>query len=158
MENRNKVHISLNVNDINSSVEFYKNMFDIEPMKHFKDYAKFDVENPALNLVLNKAEVSNGGSLSHLGVQVYSTDEVLATREKWVKNGLLTLDEMQVDCCYAKQDKTWIKDPDGNEWEVFVVLDNIPEEEAQKAESSCCLPKPIGIGEKQTSETAQVCS
>jgi len=101
-------------------------MFDVKPVKHFKDYAKFDVANPSLNLVLNQADFIRGGSLSHLGVQVFSTDEVLATRDKWIKSGLLLLDEMQVDCCYAKQDKTWVKDPDGNDWEVFVVLDDVP--------------------------------
>jgi hypothetical protein len=42
--------------------------------------------------------------------------------------GLLTRDEMQTNCCYALQDKTWVRDPDGNEWEVFVVLeDNLAE-------------------------------
>ena len=35
---------------------------------------------------------------------------------------------MNTDCCYALQDKVWVRDPDGNEWEVFVVLkDNLPE-------------------------------
>jgi len=35
---------------------------------------------------------------------------------------------MQTNCCYALQDKTWVHDPDGNEWEVFVVLeDNLAE-------------------------------
>jgi hypothetical protein len=35
---------------------------------------------------------------------------------------------MGVDCCYALQDKSWVADPDGNEWEVFVVhQDNLPE-------------------------------
>ena len=28
---------------------------------------------------------------------------------------------MGTDCCYARQDKAWVRDPDGNEWEVFVV-------------------------------------
>jgi len=31
---------------------------------------------------------------------------------------------MKTDCCYALQDKTWVEDPDGNRWEVFVVLEN----------------------------------
>lgn len=40
---------------------------------------------------------------------------------------------MQTNCCYALQDKTWVNDPDGNEWEVFVVLeDNLPQT------ASCC--------------------
>jgi hypothetical protein len=49
-------------------------------------------------------------------------------REKWAAAGLFTRDEMQTNCCYATQDKTWVRDPDGNEWEAFVVLiDNLPE-------------------------------
>ena len=156
MENRDKVHISLNVRDINSSVDFYKSMFGIEPMKHFDDYAKFDVANPALNLTLNKGAFSKGGSVSHLGVQVNSTEDVLKTRERWNESGLLTKDEMQVDCCYATQDKTWIKDPDGNEWEVFVVLENLDEKAMPNADSSCCVPEPVEIGE-QEAETAQSC-
>ncbi len=53
---------------------------------------------------------------------------------------MVTRDEMQTNCCYATQDKTWVKDPDGNEWEVFVVLqDNLPEQ-APIAETACCAP------------------
>ncbi len=155
-EKNSKIHISLNVEDINESVEFYQKMFAVEPMKHFVDYAKFNIANPPLNLVLNQADYKRGGSLSHLGIQVFSTEAVLEMREKWVKNNLLTLDEMQVDCCYAKQDKTWISDPDGNEWEVFVVLENIPPTEMNNAESSCCVPKPISIG-KQTEKVQSCC-
>lgn len=107
MTNHNpKVHISLNVKDINKSVEFYQKMFDAKPVKHFADYAKFDLASSSLNLVLNQTNFIQDGSLSHLGVQVFSTDDVMATREKWIKSGLLTLDEMEVDCYYAKQNKT----------------------------------------------------
>ncbi len=57
--------------------------------------------------------------------------------------GLYTRDEMQTDCCYAIQDKTWVTDPDGNEWEVFVVLeDNLPEKENAGA---CCAPAPVQL-------------
>src|SRR5207249_4648022 len=55
-------------------------------------------------------------------------DEVVTMRQKWVDAGLVTRDEMQTNCCYAIQDKTWTQDPDGNEWEIFVVLqDHLPE-------------------------------
>ena len=141
-----KPHISLNVKNVEESVEFYTKLFGTQPLKFIKGgtatdsaageqrgeesvnprfgYAKFDVENPPLNFVLNEVAFSAGGSLSHLGIQVASTDDVLRTRERWVESGLLTVDEMKVDCCYALQDKTWARDPDGNEWEVFVVLEN----------------------------------
>jgi lactoylglutathione lyase len=57
-------------------------------------------------------------------LQVTSTDDVLAIRTRWAESGLVTRDEMETDsdCCYATQDKTWVHDPDGNEWETFVVL------------------------------------
>lgn len=127
-----KAHLSLNVSDVDRSIEFYRKLFGIEPSKVRTGYAKFDVQNPPLNLALNEAPFANHGALSHLGIQVASTDDVLAMRQKWGDAGLLTRDEMQTNCCYAVQDKTWVRDPDGNEWEAFVVLeDNL-------AESSVC--------------------
>src|SRR2546423_10900867 len=123
-----KAHMALNVNDVRRSTEFYRNMLGIEPCKVRTGYAKFDVETPPLNLTLNENPFNERGALSHLGVQVGSTEDVLALRERWRAAGLKTFDEMQTSCCYAVQDKTWVADPDGNEWEAFVVLeDNLPE-------------------------------
>lgn len=133
-----KVHLSLNVRDVATSIDFYRSMFGIEPSKVRTGYAKFDVENPPVNLALNEVpDLVGPGALSHLGIQVRSTDDVLATRLRWERVGLVTRSEMQTTCCYAKQDKTWVHDPDGNEWEVFVVLeDNLPE---TTASASCCV-------------------
>src|SRR5215211_7805486 len=159
-----KAHLALNVHNVERSIEFYKKLLGIEPGKVRTGYAKFDVQNPPLNLTLNEYSFSERGALSHLGIQVSSTNDVLAMREKWVEAGLITRDEMQTSCCYALQDKTWVRDPDGNEWEVFVVLeDNLAEtapcecgtelensassSETLKAESAtaCCAPTPIGV-------------
>ncbi len=134
-----KPHIALNVRNVNRSIEFYRKMLGIEPCKVRTGYAKFDVQNPALNLTLNEFAINERGALSHLGIQVASTEDVLAMREEWSKAGLATRDEMNTSCCYAVQDKTWVSDPDGNEWEVFVVLeDNLPEAEAST--NACCTP------------------
>src|SRR4029079_9123335 len=122
-------------------------------------YTTCALKNPPLNLTLNQHVFDERGALSHLGIQVASTDDVLAIRERWTDVGLLTRDEMQTNCCYALQDKTWVRDPDGNEWEVFVVLeDNLPEtapcecgtkleETASNSESAavCSAPAPIGV-------------
>lgn len=123
-----KAHLALNVRDVERSIGFYKKMLGIEPSKVRTGYAKFDVQNPPLNLTLNQHTFNERGALSHLGLQVGSTEDMLATRERWAEAGLVTRDEMGTNCCYAVQDKTWVRDPDGNEWEVFVVLeDNLPE-------------------------------
>jgi catechol 2,3-dioxygenase-like lactoylglutathione lyase family enzyme len=139
-----KAHVAIHVRDVSSSIAFYRELFGIEPSKVRTGYAKFDVSNPPLNFTLNEGAAIEHGGLSHLGIQVESTADVLAMREQWHQRGLLTRDEMQTQCCFALQDKTWVRDPDGNEWEVFAVLeDNLPEKAAAETScraSDCCAP------------------
>lgn len=146
-----KAHVALNVKNVDTSIEFYKKMLGIEPSKVRTGYAKFDIQNPPLNLTLNQIAFNDRGALSHMGIQVASTEDVLTMREQWHERGLLTRDEMQTNCCYATQDKTWVNDPDGNEWEVFVVLaDNLPEVESKEnGNDACCVPAVIA-GETET--------
>ena len=59
------------------------------------------------------------GAFNHAGIQVASTEDVIAARERLVAAGLATFDEMDTTCCYARQDKIWVRDPDGTPWEVF---------------------------------------
>lgn len=169
-----KAHLSLNVKNVEESIDFYRRMLGIEPSKVRRGYAKFDVQNPPLNFTLNEGHVRERGALSHLGIQVGSTEDVLAMRQKWAEAGLITRDEMQTNCCYATQDKTWVRDPDGNEWEVFVVLkDNLPETaacdcgekvttissaSANAAEAgSCCAPTSVGVTHESSAAQARCC-
>lgn len=168
-----KAHVGLNVRNVEESIAFYRKMLGVEPSKVRTGYAKFDVHNPPLNLSLNQAVFDNQGALSHMGIQVQETADVLAMRQKWEEAGLLTRDEMQTSCCYALQDKTWVRDPDGNEWEVFVVLeDNLAEttpcecgtkldETASNAEvqsaAACCAPTPIGVTNASAVKEAGCC-
>ena len=167
-----KAHLALNVHNVERSIEFYKKLLGIEPSKVRTGYAKFDVQNPPLNLTLNEYSFNERGALSHLGIQVKSTDDVLATREKWVESGLITRDEMQTSCCYALQDKTWVRDPDGNEWEVFVVLeDNLAETSPCECGTkvvegttalatepvSCCTSEPVGVTRESSAAQAPCC-
>src|SRR5687768_7605012 len=150
MNNQPKVHVALNVNDFDKSVQFYRAMFGLEPVKLKPGYAKFDVSEPALNLTLNYVgQVNSLGALNHLGVQVNSTEAVLEAKERLRTAGLATFDEMGTDCCYALQDKIWITDPNGYRWEIFVVKvgDTAPELNvapteiaAPVAAESCCAP------------------
>jgi catechol 2,3-dioxygenase-like lactoylglutathione lyase family enzyme len=139
-----KAHLAINVRSLEKSLEFYEKLFGIEPSKVRTGYAKFDLANPPLNFTLNEVSFGERGALSHLGIQVGSTDDVLAVKLRWLEQGLITRDDMKTDCCYAIQDKTWVNDPDGNEWEVFVVLqDNLPEKTAQG--SSCCAVPAVSL-------------
>lgn len=148
-----KAHLALNVRNVEQSIEFYKKMLGIEPSKVRQGYAKFDVDNPPLNLTLNEAAFGGRGALSHLGIQVGSTEDVLAMRGKWLDKGLITRDEMQTNCCYATQDKTWVSDPDGNEWEVFVVLqDNLPESAPCECGTGLAATQPETVTTRRATE------
>ena len=134
-----KAHVAIHVGSVERSIDFYRKLFAIDPSKVREGYAKFDVADPPLNFTLNEVPFSGPGALSHLGIQVASTEDVLALRERWIEQGLIPRDEMQTECCYALQDKAWVRDPDGNEWEAFVVLqDHLPEKPAEAA--ACCAP------------------
>lgn len=142
-----KAHIALNVRDVPASTAFYRKLFGIEPSKVRAGYAKFDVQNPPLNISLNEHPVGNGGALSHMGIQLSSTADVLQLRQRWADEGLAVRDEMQTNCCYALQDKAWVSDPDGNEWEAFVVLqDNLQESTACCGSSSDASTELVNIG------------
>ena len=139
-----KTHVALNATDIAKSVAFYRAMFGVEPVKYKSDYAKFDIANPPLNLTLNQAiSVNTDGGLSHLGIQVNSTQEVEAAINRFNEAGLDLFTEENTDCCYALQDKVWVSDPDNNKWEVFVVkvADTLPQKNIEVAQNEdCCAP------------------
>ena len=151
-----KAHLAINVDNVENSIAFYKKMFGIEPSKVRTGYAKFDVQNPPLNFTLNQIPFTGKGALSHLGIQVATTDDVVAMKTRWETEGLIPREEMQTTCCYALQDKAWVNDPDGNEWEVFVVLeDNLGE--AKSNDASCCTPTFTNIEGKQENVATACC-
>src|SRR5215471_18484528 len=90
-----KAHVALNVKNVDRSVAFYRKLFAVEPVKTRRGYAKFEIHNPPLNLSLNESAAAGPGALSHLGIQVSSTEDVVAVRRQWTEAGLDTRDEMQ---------------------------------------------------------------
>ncbi len=121
-----KTHVALRVSSLSPSVAFYQAMFGVAPVKYKSDYAKFDLEQPALNLTLNVStqpsdRLADHGALSHLGVQVSSAEDVQQAIARFREAGLAIVEEHDTECCYALQDKVWVADPDGNRWEIFVV-------------------------------------
>ena len=122
---RSRIHISMDVESIEESVKFYRVFFGQEPTKIRADYAKFEVEEPPLNIALNHFQLpGTGGPIAHLGVQVKSSDAVLEAKERFLQAGFHVEEESATACCYAVQNKIWVADPDGNRWEVFVVVDS----------------------------------
>lgn len=116
-----RVQLALNVDDIDQAVAFYSKLFDAEPAKRRPGYANFAIAEPPLKLVLLE-NPGQGGSLNHLGVEVASTDQVIAATRRFMTRGLETRIEDGTTCCYALQDKVWVTGPGGEPWEVYTVL------------------------------------
>jgi len=130
----NTFHLSLDVPDLGGAVRFYEELFGVAPAKQKPGYAKFELADPPVALAL---EQSGRQGLSHLGIRVESTDEVESASARLSESGLATFDERDTTCCYARQDKVWVRDPAGNRWEIYTLLEDVDDEPEHAAAASC---------------------
>ena len=134
-----RLHVALNVASLERSERFYQILLGVDPAKKRPGYVKFEPDDPSVNLTLNENEVDGGGrrGVSHFGIQVKSSEEVAAATKRFRNTGLGIVVEEGTTCCYAVQDKVWVTDPDGNQWEIFTVLEKDADERASST-STCC--------------------
>lgn len=133
-----RIQLALNVSDIDEAVSFYSRMFGVEPAKRREGYANFVVAHPPLKLVLIENERDQ--RLNHLGIEVESSEEVSRAIDRFDMLGFGTEIEERTTCCYAVQDKVWVRDPDDARWEVYTVLDDTDEFGSAPADGGdvCC--------------------
>jgi catechol 2,3-dioxygenase-like lactoylglutathione lyase family enzyme len=116
-----RVQLALRVPDLAASVAFYTKLFGTEPAKLRDGYANFALLEPPLKLVLIEGEAGEDTRMDHLGVEVDTTDAVRAATTRLAEAGLATAEENDTTCCYAVQDKVWVRGPGQEPWEVYVV-------------------------------------
>jgi catechol 2,3-dioxygenase-like lactoylglutathione lyase family enzyme len=120
-----RFHLSLNVDDLSRSVEFYRVLFGVEPAKLRNDYAKFELSEPPLVLSLEPHRAPRGGKLNHLGFRLKSSESLVEIQRRLESQGHSTSREEGVECCYARQTKFWIADPDANLWEMYTLEEDL---------------------------------
>jgi catechol 2,3-dioxygenase-like lactoylglutathione lyase family enzyme len=114
-----KVHLHMHVSDLAQSREFYEKFLGGNPVKVKRGYVKFLPDWAPVNLALSAGGHGGQGTVDHVGIQVDSVKTVMAALARVKEAGLPVREEMGVDCCHANQDKFWVRDPDGVEWEVY---------------------------------------
>jgi len=119
-----RVQLALNVADLDASIAFYTKLFQTPPAKVRDNYANFAIANPPLKLVLF-ANAGEPGTLNHIGVEVESSDEVSEVIARTRATGMEQEIQENTSCCFAVQDKTWVKGPE-NDWEFYAVLADAP--------------------------------
>jgi catechol 2,3-dioxygenase-like lactoylglutathione lyase family enzyme len=133
-----KVHVHMAVSNLEKSRQFYEKFFGVAPVKVKPGYVKFLPGFGPLNLALSQARPSGqGGHVDHMGIQVESQDIVVREMERVKAAGLPVREEFSVDCCHANQDKFWVQDPDGVDWEVYVLNHDIEVESADSGSCAC---------------------
>lgn len=134
--NDTRIHIGLRTSDLDGAIRFYTLLLGSDPVKTRPDYAKWSSDDPSVNLSVSLGSEANGQAGAHYGVQAKSTEAVQAAKARFEAAGVSFHSEDQTVCCYALQDKFWVADPDGNAWEVYVVLED--SEMFRSDDSECC--------------------
>lgn len=119
-----RLHLHVSVEDIDKSIKFYSTLFGQEASVVKDDYAKWLLDDPAVNFA-----ISNRGSnigLNHLGFQVDDDEQLQAITDRLNDAEIAGMAEAGANCCYAKSDKYWTKDPANIPWENFRTLGDIP--------------------------------
>jgi catechol 2,3-dioxygenase-like lactoylglutathione lyase family enzyme len=138
---KTRFHAGLHVSNLENSIDFYSQLFDSQPVKIKSDYAKFETDQIVLSLILRPGAVHPG--FGHFGLRVESDAQLRAYHNRMKAAGHTCREEEKVDCCYAVQDKFWVKDPDGFDWEVYTFIEDShesirPEAATASRVSACC--------------------
>lgn len=156
-----RTHISLYVSDLEKTVAFYNAFFGKQADKIKPGYAKYILESPSLIISFIENPERVRANFGHLGFQVATKEELETLMEKAKAQQIVAREEIGTACCYAVQDKFWVNDPDGVQWEVYYfhkdAAFNDPHYEMQGT-SACCMPsEKTQTSETKTPELQEVC-
>ena len=141
-----RMHVSLYVSDIAQTVNFYTAFFGQAASKVKAGYAKYELDSPGLiiSFVENKDRVQE--NFGHFGIQVGSKEAMEARLEVARTQNIVSLEEIGTACCYAIQDKFWVTDPDGHQWEVYYFHEDVEFNDpkyAMEETAACCSPSTV---------------
>ena len=116
-----RLQLALNVENLDAAVDFYARLFGVSVNKREPGYANFVVNHPPLKLVLFEAP-DTVDRLNHLGVETFDDADIEAAAEQMAAAGLVPERQQAEVCCFARQNKAIVYDPDGTMWEWYRVL------------------------------------
>lgn len=141
-----RLHIHVSVRDIPASIRFYRDLFNAEPVVTKPDYAKWMLEDPRVNFAISQRNRPTG--VDHLGIQVEDRAELGEVYERLKRAEGPVIEEGETTCCYAQSEKSWIRDPQGIEWETFLTTGASTvygtDVVTPKATKPCCTPNRAG--------------
>ena len=140
----NRFHVHVAVTDLDQSVRFYETLFGAPPTVRQADYAKWMIEDPRVNFAISSRAENGLPGVDHLGIQVEDEGELAAIDMRLKEAELAVFNQVDAECCYARSDKAWSRDPSGLAWETFHTLGAITTYGTGLAPKggACCAPSP----------------
>jgi catechol 2,3-dioxygenase-like lactoylglutathione lyase family enzyme len=136
-----RLHVHVAVRNLEESVRFYTQLFAAEPTVRKPDYAKWMLEDPRANFAISRRDARIG--VQELGIQAEGRAELdeLYARLKGIERPVI--EEGATTCCYSESEKSWVADPQGQEWEIFFTSGTSAacETEGPTAGSEQCRPR-----------------
>ena len=120
------LHLNTDANTFDASVSFYTSLFASPPTKTRRKYAKWMLDDPRVNFVVEVLEIEGDRpGIHHVGLQVDKNEELedILTRLKTAEAPLLEVGETV--CCFSKSEKNWTMDPSGLRWETFRSFEDV---------------------------------
>ena len=114
-------HVTLCISDLDRSVRFYERLFNQPPAMYHGNYARFETAQPSVVLVLYASARPSGGALSHVGLRCGTSAELVEIQQRLESAGIDTQCQEGVECCYSRQTKFWVSDPDAVLWELYIL-------------------------------------
>ena len=113
-----RMHVGLQVDDIEEAVAFYTRLFGEEPTLQRPDYAKWMLDDPFVNFSVDVNGDAPAGS-AHFGFQLETHDDLDEMRSHVDAAELPRADQNDLVCGYQLQHKSWVDGPSGERWELF---------------------------------------
>lgn len=162
-----RFHIHIHVEDLTRNIGFYSKMFGAQPTRVEADYAKWMLDDPAVNFAISTRGHGHLG-IDHLGIQVDNDADLAALKAQAQMADLALIDEGATTCCYARSDKHWVVDPQGLPWEHFRTLGTIPtfRESPELVQDTSCAPAsdaapcctPLAPAQATTADSSACCT
>lgn len=157
-----RLHVSIAVDDLAASINFYTSLFGAPPTREEPDYAKWMLDDPRVNFALSAR--NRGQGLDHLGIQVDTEEELAEVASRAKAAGESTFEQSDTTCCYALSDKVWLRDPQGVPWETFftkagaaVYGSDTAFDEMNGSGEKCCVPAEDGPPDPQAEPASGCC-
>ena len=129
------LHVNTTAQTFDEAIDFYSTLYGTKPTKHKHGYAKWMLDDPKLNFVIEVLpDHETTAGIHHVGIQVDSSEELNDIKTALNAADAPLLEVGKTTCCYSESEKNWTVDPSGVRWETFHTTGDVADYGTKTAE------------------------